>query len=427
MGHGSILATNRCRHRVDKIVYLVVLQNSGNPSFDIPCIIFDIHVRNRKIRVPAKASVDHYCSPRHQSLPYPAVMTMTLLELAEIVDGELSGNPKLTISGASPISSAKPGQITLADSPKYIQQLDASAASAVLLPRGLNTTAMPFITVDDVHNSFSRVVAHFLPTRAQRKFGISSTAIISPSANIQADVDIHDGVTIGDDVQIGTGTVIHSGVRVMAGCQLAEDIIIFPNSVLYENTIVGPRCVIHAGSIIGAYGFGYSTVDGQHLCSPQLGHVKIGADVEVGAGTTIDRGTYNATVIGEGTKIDNQVMIAHNCHIGRHNIICSQVGIAGSCTTGDYVTLAGQVGIRDHVRIGDRTSLGAKSGVMADIPADSKHFGIPATPEKTQLKILAALGRLPAMRKQLKNLERTVERLWGSTGPSSNRHQDDAA
>ena len=171
-------------------------------------------------------------------------------------------------------------------------------------------------------------------------------------------MDVYPFATIGDDVTIGAGSTIHSGVHIMAGSRIGEDVTIFPNAVLYENTVVGARCLIHAGAVLGAYGFGYEQVDGRHQLSAQLGNVELGADVEVGAGTTIDRGTYGPTVIGEGTKIDDQVMVAHNCRIGRHNMLCSQVGIAGSTTTGDYVVMAGQVGVRDHVNIGDRRGAG---------------------------------------------------------------------
>ena len=141
---------------------------------------------------------------------------------------------------------------------------------------------------------------------------------------IGPDVDIHPMATIGDDVQIGRGAIIHSGARIMAGARIGEDVTIFPNAVLYEDTVVGPRCVIHACAVLGAYGFGYSSNDGRHRLSAQLGNVVLEADVEIGAGTTIDRGTYGPTLIGEGTKIDNQVMIAHNCRIGRHNVLCAR-------------------------------------------------------------------------------------------------------
>ena len=203
----------------------------------------------------------------------------------------------------------------------------------------------------------------------------------------------------------------------MAGSQIGQDVTIFPNAVLYENTIVGPRCVIHANAVLGAYGFGYGFADGRHVLSAQLGNVVLEADVEIGAGSTIDRGTYGPTTIGEGTKIDDLVMVAHNCRIGRHNMLCSQVGIAGSTTTGDYVVMAGQVGVRDHVHIGNRAVLGAMAGVTNDVPEGARMIGIPATPERDQKIKQAAFSKLPEMRRQLKKLQRLAAQLprsWGS-------------
>jgi UDP-3-O-[3-hydroxymyristoyl] glucosamine N-acyltransferase len=186
---------------------------------------------------------------------------------------------------------------------------------------------------------------------------------------------------------------------------LGAGVVIFPNAVLYENTQVGNRCIIHANAVLGAYGFGYETHQGRHRLSAQLGHVVIGDDVEIGAGATIDRGTYGATTVAEGTKIDNLVMIAHNCRIGRHNLLCSQVGIAGSTRTGDYVVMAGQVGVKDHITIGDGAMLGAKAGIKDDVPAGARVVGIPGTPEREQAILQAALRKLPEMRKQLKSLQ----------------------
>jgi UDP-3-O-[3-hydroxymyristoyl] glucosamine N-acyltransferase len=174
--------------------------------------------------------------------------------------------------------------------------------------------------------------------------------------------------------------------------------------------------VIHANAVIGAYGFGYTLRDGAYCRSPQVGYVEIQDDVEIGACTTIDRGTFDATVIGQGTKIDNQVMIAHNCHIGRHNLLCSQVGIAGSCDTGDYVIMAGQVGVRDHVHIGTGVRLGAQAGVASDIPDGSCYFGSPARPEREERQILGGMAKIPEMRKQLKRLERLVQQLREHVG-----------
>lgn len=350
-------------------------------------------------------------------------MRVTLAELAQLVGGTLTCDVPLEISGAATLAAARPGEITLLDSSDKPQRATRTEASAAVVPRGVIPERLPAIQVDDVHAAFAQIVLRFRPPRTAARVGISPRAIVSPTARISTTADIHPGAVIGDEVEIGPGAVIHSGVQVMAGCQIAENVTIFANAVLYENTVVGPRVVIHAGVVLGAYGFGYNVVEGRHQLSAQLGYVEIGADVDIGANSTIDRGTYGPTVIGEGTKIDNLVMIAHNCRLGRHNLICSQVGVAGSTTTGDYVTMAGQAGVRDHVHIGDRAVLGAKAGVPNDVPAGAVMFGIPARPEREQKLILAVEARLPEFRHQLRAVQAAVSRLEARVGPD----QDAAA
>jgi len=349
-------------------------------------------------------------------------MQATLAELAELVNGELIGDGQIVIAGAAPLSDVQPGEITLVDGVERKQSLAHSPASAAIAPRSFSADNLPVIRVDDIHAAFTQIINRFRPPRAARRQGISPHAVVSPTAQIAADVEIHPLATIGDDVEIGAGTVIHSGVQIMAGAKIGPQVTIFPNAVLYEDTIVGPRCIIHAGVVLGAYGFGYQFNDGRHRLSAQLGNVVLGADVEIGANTTVDRGTYGPTTIGDGTKIDNQVMIAHNCRIGRHNLLCSQVGIAGSTTTGDYVVMAGQVGVRDHVTIGDGAVLGAMAGVINDVPKGARMVGIPATPERAQMVQLASLAKLPEIRKQVKALQATVDRLVAAeeTHPATN-------
>jgi len=337
-------------------------------------------------------------------------MARTLGELAALVGGELHGDPDLPLTGAAPLATAVAGEITLVDSPERARKLAGRPAAAVVVPAGVKVE-LPSIEVADVHAAFTRIVGAFRPARPVRRVGVSPRAIISPSARIGPNVDVHPGAVIGDDVVVGGGSVIHSGVQLMAGCRLGENVVVFPNAVLYDDTIVGPRSIIHAGVVLGAYGFGYRTVAGRHELTAQLGHVELGADVEVGAGTTIDRGTYGPTRIGEGTKIDDQVMIGHNCSIGRHNLICSQVGVAGSSSTGDYVVMAGQAGVRDHVHIGSRAVLMAKSGIMNDVAEGAAMFGIPATSAREQMQHVAGIARLPEMRKQLRALESAVAAL----------------
>ena len=333
-------------------------------------------------------------------------MNATLQELAELVGGSLCGDGNVVITGAATLACAMPGDITLCDNERYNIHLARSLATAVVVGSEYRPHDRPYIVVENVALAFARIVTHFRPPRARRLIGIHPAAYISPSARLGNGVEIHAGASIGDDVEIDAGTIIHPGVRVADGCRIGRNCVLFPNVVVYENCILGDRVILHAGAVIGAHGFGYSTVEGRHQLSAQLGYVEIGDDVEIGACSTIDRGTYGATIIGGGTKVDNQVQIAHNCRIGKHNLICAQVGIAGSSSTGDYVVLAGQVGIRDHVHIGDRAMLGAKSGVMCDIAAGTAQVGIPCTPQRDQMLIQAAIVKLPEMRKQLKELLR---------------------
>ncbi|MGD0896950.1 MAG: UDP-3-O-(3-hydroxymyristoyl)glucosamine N-acyltransferase [Thermoguttaceae bacterium] len=338
-------------------------------------------------------------------------MQATLAELAAMVGGDVAGPGELVVYGAAPLGDVVGGQITLVDRQEKGRALAASEAAAVVCPRSFQFQAMPAICVDDVHRAFAAIITFFRPERRQGRIGVSRRAVVSPTARLGENVDVHPLATLGDDVTVGAGSTIHSGVHVMAGSRIAEDVTIFPNAVLYENTVVGPRCLIHAGAVLGAYGFGYEQVEGRHRLTAQLGNVVLGADVEIGAGSTIDRGTYGPTVIADGTKIDDLVMVAHNCHVGRHNMLCSQVGIAGSTSTGDYVVMAGQVGVRDHVRIGRGAVVGAKAGVINDIPDGARFMGIPATPERDQKLKQAAFTRLPEMRRQIKQLQRTVDAL----------------
>jgi UDP-3-O-[3-hydroxymyristoyl] glucosamine N-acyltransferase len=340
-------------------------------------------------------------------------MPTTLGELARLVGGDLRGNAAIQLTGAAPIDVAGPGHVTLADHADRGRSLLASLASAVIAAPEVDCGDKPSIVIADVHAAFATAVRHFRPVRISSRIGKSAQAHVAPTVKLGVNVDIHPGASIADGVVIGAHTTIHSGVRIMPDCVIGSGVTLFPNVVLYENTRVGDRVIIHAGSVIGAYGFGYRQVDGRHLLSAQLGNVEIAADVEIGAATTIDRGTYGPTVIGEGTKIDNLVMIAHNCRLGRHNLICSQVGVAGSTTTGDYVVMAGQVGVRDHVHIGDRAVLCSKAGVSNDVRAGEEVLGSPAAPLRQAKLQMAAVAKLPEMRRQFRIMQRQLAQLLG--------------
>ncbi len=345
---------------------------------------------------------------------------MTLEEIAARIGGVIRGDSGVQISGAATLSEAQPGDISLADDPRYLGEVNRTAASAVITPHDFSPPNLPHIQVSDVHEAFITVVRLFRPVRKTKGSGISPQAFISPTAKIAFDAQVHSGAAIGDDVQIGPGCIIHSGVCLMAGCQLGGDVTVFPNAVLYEDTIVGDRVIIHAGAVLGAYGFGYKTVDGRHRLSAQLGYVVIENDVDIGAGTTIDRGTYGPTVIAQGTKLDNQVMIGHNCYIGPHNILCAQVGIAGSTSSGHYVVMAGQAGVRDHVHLGDLAVIGPQAGVKDNLPGNTRYLGSPARPERESALLWSSLAKLPDLRKQVRNLSKELEQMRSSvTTPRS--------
>ena len=349
----------------------------------------------------------------------------TLKQLAELVGGRVEGDPATAINAANVLSEVTGGEITFVDQAERLKQLTATQAAAVVAPEKLaeywsgggDTSArVPAIFVADVHAAFAAIVMHFRPSRSRTAVGIHPRAIISPSARWGHGVNIHPGATVDDDCHIGNGTTILPGAHLMPGCTIGQDVTIGPGVVLYENTIVGDRSILHGGVVIGANGFGYSFVNGRHILSAQLGYVRIGSDVEIGAGSTIDRGTYGATTIGDGTKIDNLVQIAHNCRIGEHNIICAQVGIAGSTSTGNYVVIGGQAGLRDHVHIGNGARLGAMAGITNDVPDGVAMLGIPATPEREQKLKLAALAKLPEMRQEFKAFRREMAALQEAVG-----------
>ena len=349
-------------------------------------------------------------------------MSITLEELAGHVQGTLVGRAAgVAIAGAATLETAGAADVTLIDSADKLHLLAKSRAAAVIVPAGSGPLDRPSIEVADVHAAFAAVITRLRPPRVTARVGVSPLAVVDATARIAADVDIHPLATVGADVEIGAGATIHSGARLMAGCRIGADTEIFSNAVLYENTLVGERCIVHASAVLGGYGFGYKVGSGGYAISAQLGNVELGNDVEVGACTTIDRGTYGPTVIGDGTKLDNLVMIAHNCRLGRHNMICSQVGVAGSTTTGDWVVMAGQVGVRDHVHIGDKAVLGARSGVSNDVAPGITVLGEPAIELRDRKLQLATISKLPEMRKDVKQLAARVQALEAAAGPLPER------
>ncbi|GIW86925.1 MAG: UDP-3-O-acylglucosamine N-acyltransferase [Isosphaeraceae bacterium] len=348
-------------------------------------------------------------------------MTATVSQLASLVRGRVVGDGSLEIRGARPLAEAGPGDITFLDDERYAKQLRGSPASAAIIGPHFRKFAeqkgIATIEVDDPLSAFLAIREHLNGPRAARWTGVHPQAYVAPTAQLGRDVAIHPFAYVGDAAVIGDGCTLYPGAVVGARCVLGTGVILHPHVVLYDDTQIGARTEIHAGSVIGGDGFGYRLQDGRHVKVPQTGRVVIGEDVEIGANCTIDRGTFEATEIGDGSKIDNLVMIGHNNKIGRHNILCGQVGIAGSCKTGDYVVMAGQAGIKDHVEIGDRAIVGAQAGVHRNVPAGQQVLGSPAIPIKEQRHIFAMIARLPDMHRQLRELSAQVALLMAAPEP----------
>jgi UDP-3-O-[3-hydroxymyristoyl] glucosamine N-acyltransferase len=333
---------------------------------------------------------------------------ITVRQLAELVRGEVCGDGDVVIHAARTLAEAGPGDITFVESDRYAAQLHACRASAAVVGLALAAGGLTVIRVAEPLSAFIAVVRHLQGKSEAAPHGIDPRACVDPTAQIGPAASILPFASVGAGAVLGARCRVHNGAVVGRNCRLGDDVTVYPNAVLYEDTVVGNRVIVHAGAVLGADGFGYRVHDGHHVKVPQLGYVEIGDDVEIGAGTTIDRGTFGPTRVGAGTKIDNLVQIGHNCRIGRHNLLVSQVGIAGSCTTGDYVVMAGQVGVADHVAVGDGAVIGARSGVPSDVPAGERVLGTPALPEREQKRILITLAKLPEMRRDLQRIKQQL-------------------
>jgi UDP-3-O-[3-hydroxymyristoyl] glucosamine N-acyltransferase len=332
-------------------------------------------------------------------------VTVTVRQLADWVRGEVLGDGDLPIADARPLADARPGDITLVDE-RHLGAWHASPAAAAVAPPSVPVNGRPLIRVADPLMAFAGIVRRFRGRPPTPAGTIDPAAHVHPTAKLAPGVSVGPFAVVGEGSEVGPGGVLHAGVVVGRGCRLGSEVVLFPRVVLYDDTVLGDRVVVHANAVLGADGFGYRFQDGRHVKVPQLGWVEVEADVEIGAGTTIDRGTFGPTRIGAGTKIDNLVMIGHNCQIGRHNVLAAQVGVAGSCTTGDYVVMAGQVGVADHLTVGDRAVLAAKAGVSGHVPADARMMGYPARPEGPFKRSWVVVEHLPEMRKDLKRIKK---------------------
>jgi UDP-3-O-[3-hydroxymyristoyl] glucosamine N-acyltransferase len=337
-------------------------------------------------------------------------MKKKLKELAQWVDGAVVGDGEIEISGVAAIEEARTGEITFLANPKYLPKLAETQASAVIVSKEVTHEKRPLLCVSNPYLAFAKILALYCQKPYQPK-GIDSNAWISPRATLGKDLTLYPFVYIGDRCSIGDRVTLYPGVYVGEDSSIGEDSTLYPNVSIYSGTVIGNRVILHSGVVVGSDGFAYVKEGKKNVKIPQIGKVEIEDDVEIGANTTVDRATFGKTIIRRGVKIDNLVQVAHNVVIGEDSILCAQVGISGSTKVGSNVTLAGQVGVADHIEIGDNVMVGAQSGVMSDLAPNQAYVGSPPLPPKEFFRMVAALQKLPEMRKTLIEIEKRLKKI----------------
>jgi UDP-3-O-[3-hydroxymyristoyl] glucosamine N-acyltransferase len=331
----------------------------------------------------------------------------TVSNLAEVIGGEVVGDGSVILTGIAPADAASSGDLTFAEKPSYLAAAEASQASAILVPQGFVSATKVLIRVKDARIAIAKVLPLFFPPETAT-IGIHASAVVDATAQIDATASVGPHCVVGAGVSMGKNTVLMGGNHIGRDSKLGEDVCLHPNVVLYARTQIGNRVSIHAGTTIGSDGYGYVFDQGRHRKILQVGNVVIHDDVEIGSNTSIDRGALGSTVIGQGTKIDNLVHVAHNVVMGRHCLIMGQVGFAGSTQLADYVVIASQSGIAGHLKLGTQSTIGAKSGVMRDIAPGETVLGYPAATDKQAKRQWIAATKMPDALRRLRALEKRM-------------------
>jgi UDP-3-O-[3-hydroxymyristoyl] glucosamine N-acyltransferase len=358
-------------------------------------------------------------------LPAP----MTLTQIATFVGGRVEGPADLTVSGMSPSPyDATEDDIALAFEKKYLKELDTFRAKALVVPEGVRANK-PLVLVQRPNLAIYKILSALKPRLYGPGPGIHPTAVVDPTAEVDASVAIGPHVVIGPKTKIGAKTTIMAGTVIGGEVIIGDNCTFHPGCLIADRVKIGNRVILQQGASIGSDGFGYVTErisnlelrmagkseyskdPNAHLKIPQIGTVVVEDDVEIGSNSTIARATIGATVIGQGTKIDNLVMVAHNCRIGREVILVAQVGIAGSCVIGDRAILAGQVGVADHISVGEDAVLEGQAGVMKDIPDTEIQVGTPSMSVRDFFTARALERKLPKLFDEVRQLKKQVAEL----------------
>jgi len=331
-------------------------------------------------------------------------------EIAETVKGEIVGDENVSIFNLNRIEFATQGELTFYSDPKFLEALENSDATCIIVPKNLDRkpeTGQTFIKVDDPYSALIKIIKLVDFISQEAATGIHKSAVVGENTFVDESVSIGPNCVIGNNCRIEEGTIIEANCTLQDNVQIGKNNRIYPSVVCYKDVIIGSNCIIHAGAIIGGDGFGFTEnrEDGSYTKIPQIGNVIIGDDVEIGCNTTIDRAVVGSTIIGNGVKIDNLCQIGHNCVIEENTGIAAQTGLAGSTNLGKRVRLGGQVGIAGHLKIGDDVTLIAQSGTNKSISKGGVYFGSPARPQMQAFKIEAILNTLPELAREVAKLK----------------------
>lgn len=336
-------------------------------------------------------------------------MQLSAKELAAILGGDLEGDPLVMVDRPGKIEEGGQGAVSFLGHPKYEPYAYSTTASVLIVERSFvpqHPVSATLIRVDNVREAFSRLLSQFESAGAAAGQGVSGQAFVHPEAQLSADASIGRFSVVERCATIGAGTFIHDQVYIGANVRIGSQVKIFPGARILHDCVIGDRCVIHANVVIGSDGFGFVPDEhGVYQKVPQVGNVVIESDVEIGAGTTIDRATMGSTIIRKGVKLDNLIQIAHNVEIGEHTVIAAQVGVAGSTRIGAHCRIGGQAGFAGHIQIADGVQVQGQSGVSGSITEKGVAvFGSPAIPYQDYVRSFMVFKQLPTMYRQLNKL-----------------------
>ena len=347
-------------------------------------------------------------------------LILTAGEVATLVRGRIEGDPSVRVSGIVPLDEAGPDEMGFLADRRYLGHLGPCGAGSLLVSEDLADEAAGFATrviASDPYEALRPLLAHLHP-EPPTESGVHPTAVLGKGVRLGAGVRIGPYAVLEEAVEIGDGVSIGAHACVGRGSRIGNGSILHPHVVLYPGSVVGERAILHAGVRLGVDGFGYVFTDGEHRKLPQVGGCIVEDDVEIGANSTLDRGSIGNTVVAEGSKLDNLVHLGHNVRVGARSLLVAQVGIAGSTRLGEGVACGGQVGVSGHLEIGDRARLAAQAGVIGDIAPGETVSGYPARRHRDYLRGMALVLRLPGLFRRILALEKRTAPARESEGSS---------